>query len=67
MLVNAIRAVPAERTEAAKKRFFDDPLDTSTPEAMARLLVRVCRKDLLKRDSADLGDQVLPNGTPYQR
>jgi beta-lactamase class A len=52
--VNAIRSVPKEKTEAAKKRFLDDPLDTSTPEAMARLLVRVCRKDLLKPTSADL-------------
>ncbi len=54
LLVDAMRSVPKEKSEAGLKRYLNDPLDTSTPEAMARLLVRVCRKDLLKRESAGL-------------
>jgi hypothetical protein len=44
---------PETRKEAAVK-WNADPRDTSTPDAMAALLVRVHRKDLLKRESAEL-------------
>jgi beta-lactamase class A len=44
---------PEERIEAAR-RFDADPRDTATPEAMAALLERVYRKDLLKPQSAEL-------------
>ena len=44
---------PEDRAAAARK-FDADPRDTSTPNAMADLLVRIYRKDLLKSDSAEL-------------
>ena len=44
---------PDDRAAAAKK-FEADTRDTSTPNAMADLLVRVYRKDLLKPGSAEL-------------
>ena len=44
---------PETRKEASVK-WNADPRDTSTPDAMAALLVRVHRKDLLKRESAEL-------------
>jgi len=44
---------PETRKEAAVK-WNADPRDTSTPDAMAALLVRIHRKDLLKRESAEL-------------
>jgi len=36
-------SVPAARKQAARDSFFADPLDTSTPDAMAALLVQVQR------------------------
>src|SRR5262249_52398804 len=49
-----IRSVPeAERKDAAR-RFDADPRDTATPEAMAKLLLRIQHRDLLKPDSAEL-------------
>ncbi len=47
-------AVKPEDRAAAAKRFDTDPRDTSTPDAMADLLARIFRKDLLKDPSADL-------------
>jgi beta-lactamase class A len=46
--------VKPEERAAAAKRFDTDPRDTSTPDAMADLLARLCRKDLHKQSSADL-------------
>jgi beta-lactamase class A len=47
-------AVKPEERAAAARRFDADPRDTSTPDAMAELLARIFRKDLLKQQSADL-------------
>jgi len=47
-------ALKPEERDAAAKRFDSDPRDTSTPDAMADLLARIYRKDLLKRESAEL-------------
>jgi beta-lactamase class A len=44
---------PETRKEAAAK-WNADPRDASTPDAMAALLVRIHRKDLLKPESAEL-------------
>ncbi|MBM4329927.1 MAG: class A beta-lactamase [Deltaproteobacteria bacterium] len=44
---------PDSRQTAATK-FETDPRDTSTPEAMVMLLERICRGDLLKRESGAL-------------
>jgi beta-lactamase class A len=44
---------PETRRDASLK-WEADPRDTSTPDAMAALLVRIHRKDLLKRESAEL-------------
>jgi beta-lactamase class A len=50
----AFASVKAEEQKAAAKRFDADPRDTSTPDAMAALLERIYRKELLKPESADL-------------
>jgi len=50
----AFAAVTPEDQKAAGKRFDADPRDTSTPAAMAALLERIYRKDLLKPQSAEL-------------
>jgi len=50
----AFAAVKPEEQKAAGKKFDADPRDTSTPVAMAALLERIYRKDLLKPESADL-------------
>lgn len=47
-------ATTPESREAARLKWEADPRDTSTPEAMAALLVRIERKDLLKPESAGL-------------
>lgn len=47
-------AIKPEDRNAAAKRFDSDPRDTSTPDAMADLLARIHRKDLLKEQSAAL-------------
>jgi beta-lactamase class A len=54
LLGDVLRSVPKEKRETARRRYASDPLDTSTPDAMVRLLARVCRKDLLKPESAAL-------------
>jgi hypothetical protein len=48
------RTVTPEMLKAAAQRFDADPRDTSTPEAMAALLERIHRKDLLKPATAEL-------------
>jgi beta-lactamase class A len=51
---SAFGMVKPEDQKAAAKRFDLDARDTSTPDAMAALLERIYRKDLLKEKSADL-------------
>jgi beta-lactamase class A len=48
------RTLNDEERKAAGKKFEADIRDTSTPEAMADLLVKIYRKDILKRESAEL-------------
>jgi beta-lactamase class A len=48
------RRLNDEERKAAAKKFDADIRDTSTPEAMAELLVKIYRKDILKRESAEL-------------
>jgi beta-lactamase class A len=47
-------AVTPTQREAAAAKFDTDPRDTATPEAMTALLGRIHRKDLLRRESAEL-------------
>lgn len=47
-------SVPADDRRAAAARFEADPRDTSTPDAMAALLQRIHKKDLLKPESGEL-------------
>ena len=54
-LVNRLmRAVPPAKRRAAAASWMTDPRDTATPDAMAALLIRVERRDLLKPASAAL-------------
>lgn len=46
--------VTKEEAAAAHRRFDLDPRDTATPEAMATLLARLSRREILKRESAEL-------------
>jgi beta-lactamase class A len=46
--------VPDSLRTAAARRFNDDPRDTATPEAMARLLTRIWRKEILRPETSDL-------------
>lgn len=48
------RTLNDEERKAAAKKFDADLRDTSTPEAMADLLVKIYRKNILKRESAEL-------------
>ena len=48
------KAITPESRKAAAGKFEADPRDTSTPEAMAILLERIFRGDLLKRESGAL-------------
>lgn len=50
----AFASMAPESREASAKAFREDPRDTATPDGMARLLVRVQNKDLLKPASAEL-------------
>jgi beta-lactamase class A len=52
--VGVLTAVPADKQLAAAEQYARDPRDTSTPEAMASLLVQVYRKNLLKPETAKL-------------
>ena len=49
-----LSAVPEEKRRAAALRADEDPRDTSTPEAMALVLARIHRKDLLEKESAEM-------------
>jgi beta-lactamase class A len=49
-----LRAVSPEARDEARRRFEEDPRDTATPEGMARLLVRIQKKDCLAPDSGEL-------------
>ncbi|HEX4945795.1 MAG TPA: serine hydrolase, partial [Blastocatellia bacterium] len=48
------RTLNDEERKAAAKKFDADIRDTSTPEAMADLLVKIYRKEILKRESVEL-------------
>jgi beta-lactamase class A len=50
----AFATLKPEQQKAAAMKFDADPRDTSTPDAMAALLQRIYRKDLLKPQSAEL-------------
>ncbi len=50
----AFEAIAPEARAESARAFRADPRDTSTPEGMARLLVRVQNRDLLQPASADL-------------
>jgi len=54
LFATAPATVKSEDRAAAGKKFEADRRDTSTPNAMADLLVRIYRKELLKADSAEL-------------
>lgn len=47
-------ATTPESRRAAARRFDDDPRDSATPDAMVSLLARLCRSDLLQRESGEL-------------
>ncbi|HKC25296.1 MAG TPA: serine hydrolase, partial [Thermoanaerobaculia bacterium] len=48
------RAVPAPARKKAREGWEKDPRDTATPVAMTRLLARLARGELLKKESTDL-------------
>ena len=48
-----IDAVPPDRRRAAAARFLSDSRDTATPEALASLLERVHRRDLVSPESSE--------------
>jgi len=54
IFADAFHGADAATREAARKAFNEDPRDTSTPDAMAQLLIHIHRKDLLKPDTAEL-------------
>jgi len=54
VIAAAFNAVKPEEQKAAAKKFDDDPRDTSTPDAMAGLLERIYRKNILKPETSDL-------------
>ncbi|HSB12175.1 MAG TPA: class A beta-lactamase [Blastocatellia bacterium] len=47
-------SVKPEEQKAAGKKFDADPRDTSTPDAMAALLEKIYRREILKPESAEL-------------
>jgi beta-lactamase class A len=49
-----LRTVSPEEREAAGKKFDQDPRDTSTPNAMRDLLLRIYAKDILEPESGEL-------------
>ncbi len=54
VFADASRAVGADTRNAARRAFYEDLRDTSTPEAMANLLARIHRKELHKPATAEL-------------
>ncbi len=53
-LEKSFEAVKPEEQKAAAKRFDADPRNTSTPDAMTDLLVKIHRKELHKTNTAEL-------------
>jgi beta-lactamase class A len=49
-----VKKVPAKDRQAARLAFEKDPRDTTTPRAMAELLVRFTKGELLSKDSTEL-------------
>lgn len=56
-------AVPEPRRKAAAQAFDANPRDTSTPEAMARLLERIWRREVLSPGSSELLLDVMRRST----
>jgi beta-lactamase class A len=54
VFADASRAVGAEARAAARRAFYEDRRDTSTPDAMATLLARIHRKELHQPATAEL-------------
>jgi len=52
--VSILTSVPADKQRAAAEQYVHDPRDTSTPDAMASLLVHLYRRNLLKPETARL-------------
>ncbi len=52
--VSVLTSVPADKQQAAAEQYARDPRDTSTPDAMASLLVHVYRNNLLQPETAKL-------------
>lgn len=50
--VSLLTSAPADKQRAATKQYASDSRDTSTPDAMASLLVQVYRNNLLKPETA---------------
>src|SRR5205085_12018626 len=48
------RAVPAAARQKAREAWEKDARDTATPAGMARLLVRLAKAELLKKETTDL-------------
>jgi beta-lactamase class A len=52
--ISVLTAVPTDKQRVAAEQYARDPRDTSTPDAMASLLVHIHRKNLLKPETAKL-------------
>jgi beta-lactamase class A len=52
--VSVLSSVPTDKQRAASQRYARDPRDTSTPAAMASLLVHIYHKHLLKPQTTKL-------------
>jgi beta-lactamase class A len=52
--LNVLTSVPADKQRGAAEQYVRDPRDTSTPDAMASLLVHVYREKFLKPETAKL-------------
>jgi beta-lactamase class A len=64
----AMESVSAQQRREAFERFLSDTRDTSTPDAMVALFVRILKGDLLQRASADrLVDLLLQTKTGSRR
>jgi len=52
--LSVLTSVPTDKQRAASEQYARDSRDTSTPDAMASLLVHIYRKNLLKPETAKL-------------
>jgi beta-lactamase class A len=52
--ISVLTSVPRNKQRAASEQYARDSRDTSTPDAMASLLVHIYRKNLLKPETAKL-------------